>query len=1083
MKEIAYSTLLIIILLLYSCSRKNPEPILTGAEISFKEKLASISQNGNIYYLGAESSGHIYEYSVEKNAVVKTYNIDCGRIYHVKQSLKSHDTLWVGTQNMGLRKVYKHGDSLIVSNVYTISGKDTRYSCYETFIDTIGNRVYAMTSHGIFYVASYSDWLQPVYVEHEKGKTPEPMVAANMVECGNYLYVSTAKGIIRIDRKKGEKDSIILKDRKVNNINYHNGFLYALTDNILFKCSSDGELTDSIFLKRPAKKYYYSCNIHYFLSDNYIVMAQDSNFRNPELYKYVPLHKDLAIKGHNIVADSKDFILMITDKAVLQIGHHLPSVFGEIKEGGAKLACSSGETIYFLVGKKIYKMESGSNTANEVLELKEKGDVRFIECSSDGHSLYFANNHDEIFRCDLDMSWWELWKPSEKYIGKSPKEITAICCSPSVPGLIVGIRDGLICVNEKGEIDTIELYYNDKDVCTIPYISRFAIQRVDSSYMVPTMNDGLFYGKGMRLQLLKDTQDLQFIRDVAYSSDSTKPYILTNKCIYHICKDSILQNNNYSSRILTSDSSFYFPGEIAGVRRIQLDNNGIIASDTILFPDISFKTESSLSLNGSIYLGGSSCVLVLNESNNVSWKSVRFEDSNTPNILLIMCVGLIIILMVVSYDRYRVGKRAILTHKKELIMRIDELKTVDEFLDSDIRLQLENLITEIEGIDVSGRKNALDKIHEISKRIMEQTESIPSLLTQKLVEQKKQMEATCFADVPSYIENSDEAIKVHTILRLGGQLRTNTQWFESASPLLKKYEGYKTIFSGIVSIPNVTDKIIDLLNSDDAHDNVLKGIDEHLNVLNTDMRSKTLLDEYIISQIKKAEDIQSHYEENSDHHLIIKEIIDKYKSLIDSESESVIKIVLAFPLYDKRIRLMEILQTILDNISVFRSRYVKYQELDGRLNSTSTYALLHEDEKNRVKKQDEDARKKTKEEYKRISNEIKEGITDFYNELKKSQDQQLIDGLGLGQKKGKGQFMWENVLALLLSGTDYDYNIYGTILGNDESRIRDAKSDIQNAVENCRTSIAVYVKKHPSSIALLLLNIDNLYKNRRNKDA
>lgn len=1074
---------LIGLVILISCHPKKGDKnlLLNENELFFNnEKLASISKDGNTYYIGAESSGHIYEYSVDRNTIVQTYNIDCGRVYHVRASKTSSDTLWVGTQNMGLRKVYKQGDSLKLSNAYTISGKGTRYSSYECYIDTTTNIIYSMTSHGIFKVVENSTQLHPVYVKYEEGETPEPMVAANMIKSDDFLYVATAEGLAQIKTGCDKKDSVIilLKNKYINNITLHDGAIYALSNNTLYKCNLSGALIDSIAVN-PSKIYYYSHGIHYFLSENYLTLSRENTLHDLKQHMYVPLRRKLSIRGRNIVADSKDFSLMIAGNTILQVGHHLPSVFGEIKEGGAKLVCTDGKSLYYLVDKKIYNLEVGDSISREVFELKENGDVHFIECSSDGHSLYYVNNLDEVYCCELNSPKWKFWAPTKKYIGKPEKEITAVCSSSSVPGLILGIRDGLVNITEDSKTNSITLLYSKNDSCTIPYISRFAVRNIDSCYMVPTMNDGLFYGKGMELQLLKKSSDLQFIRDVAFSSNDTMPYILTNKHIYNVCKDSILQNKNYSSRLLELNSrTFYLPGEVSGVRRVLLDENGILVSDSTLFPDISFKPESSIVLDSSIYLGGSSGLIEINEKNgSITWNYIRFKESRTPNMLLIMGIVFMTILIIVFYDRYKLGKRAMQTHKKGLILRIDELKTVDDFLDSNTRLQLENLMTEIEAVDVSGRKEALERIREISKRIMEQTESIPSLLIQKLIEQTRQIEETRFANAPSYIENSHEAIKAHTLFRLGGQLRTNAQWLESAAPLLKKYADYKTVFNEIASIPQVTDKIIELLNSDDAHDDILKRIDKHLNDLDTDEKSRMLLDEYITGQIKKAEDVQSHYEEESDHYLIIKEIIDIYKSFIVSGLEPVSKIVMAFPINDKRLRLLEILQTILDNKSVFRSRYAYYQEIDDKLNSTSAYALLHEDEKARVKKQDEDSRKKSKAEYKKISDEIKENITDFYDELKKIKDQQLIDCLGLGQKKGKGQFMWENVLALLLSGTDYNYSIYSTILGNDESRIRDAKSDIQNAVTNCRSSIAVYAEENLSSIALILLHIDNSRKN------
>lgn len=171
---------LCVVVFLFSCCQDKTEEsnlLLNENEICFNEKLVSITKNGGKYYIGTESSGRIYVYLPEKNSIIDTLNIDCGRIYQVKQTNEAN-TFYVGTQNMGLKKTRKAGKSLKIDTSYVIRGKGNRFSCYDVFIDE--DAVYAMTSHGIFKVGK-SDTLDVVYAHYENGH-PDPFVANNMVK-------------------------------------------------------------------------------------------------------------------------------------------------------------------------------------------------------------------------------------------------------------------------------------------------------------------------------------------------------------------------------------------------------------------------------------------------------------------------------------------------------------------------------------------------------------------------------------------------------------------------------------------------------------------------------------------------------------------------------------------------------------------------------------------------------------------------------------------------------------------------------------------------------------------------------------
>lgn len=641
------------IFLFTACQDRNEEAnlLLNENEICFNEKLVSITQNGENYYIGTESSGRIYVYSSEKNDVIDTLNTKYGRIYQVKQA-KEANTFYVGTQNKGLKKAHKEGDRLITDTTYFIKGKEDRYSCYDVFIDN--DAIYAMTSHGIYQVVQ-SDTLKPIYAFFVDGN-PNPFVASNMVKGGDYYFGATSKGLVRITPIINDTTTIP-PQKDIKNVVCYNDTIYALSDSLYRIEPDNGKVIDAFELKTPAKIYYRADGINYFPSENQLTLAHDTTLLGslPELHKKVRTRRQLSVEGrNNMIADSKDYSLLVTDHALWQVGHHLPSVFGELKEGGIKQACTGKNSVYFLMGKKVYKLDNGI-VAKEVLELNEKGDINLMVCSLDGDSLYYVNQDNVVFRQSINKPWYKFRPNPADSIGKPEKEITAMCVHNSVPGVILALRDSLIFMS-KDATNAIKLTHNDKEV-SFPYIRRFT---VGNSIFAPTMNDGLFCGKGKELHIVEGTENLQFIRDVAYSELFGSTYILTNRHLY--LRSNIIDNKNYGSRLLVSKDMIYIPGEVGGVRAIRLDENDEIQTDTILFPDITFSAESSLILNDTLYLGGPSGIIALSnqdvkemiyQKGTLKFRYVKFEDKTNDlsyfSMIISLLVGIAIVLVVLFF--------------------------------------------------------------------------------------------------------------------------------------------------------------------------------------------------------------------------------------------------------------------------------------------------------------------------------------------------------------------------------------------------------------------------------------------------
>lgn len=730
------------IFLFTACLDRNEEAnlLLNENEICFNEKLVSITKNGENYYIGTESSGRIYVYSSKINDVIDTLNTQYVRIYQVKQA-KEANSFYVGTQNMGLKKTHKEGDSLITDTTYFIKGKIDRYSCYDVFFDN--EVVYAMTSHGVFNVVK-SDTLSSIYTDDDENEVPKPFVASSMVKANDSsLFAATAKGLVRI---RGNSVDTIIKNKNVNNVVFRDNYIFALSDS-LYRIVPSGKRADSLkidkyALKAPAKCYYYADGIHYFLSDSYMILVHDEALQNLEQHKVVNTRRKLSLEGHNVIADSKDYSLLITDCALWKVGHHLPSVFGELKGGGVVLACTDGKAVYFLVGKKVYKLDAG-NVAKEILELTEKGEIKFMECSSD--SIYYVNSEDEVFRQSFREDKPELMGNSPK-----PKEITAMCRHESVTGVILGIRDGLISMDMTNVRKNFTLKISDSVNDTIPYIRRISVEG-DSIY-VPTMNEGLFYGRGMTLKLVPNTESLKFIRDVAYTGKDYKhPYILTNRHLI-LRNHNKIENENYGSRLLISRSNItmiYIPGEVGGVRTIILDTDDKMVADATLFPDIAFRAESSVMHNDTAYLGGQSGVIALSfRSGEPQYQYVKFEDKKTNLSYFYILIGVAIVVPVVLFVlflRERIRRlKAKDANVKRLRKRCDDINSLLKKYDNDAILQQYQIENDniSDSIETLKNKSPLsipdDDINKISKRLSELNENIHEHLNlkKKAIEEK-----------------------------------------------------------------------------------------------------------------------------------------------------------------------------------------------------------------------------------------------------------------------------------------------------------------------------------------------------------
>lgn len=184
-------------------------------------------------------------------------------------------------------------------------------------------------------------------------------------------------------------------------------------------------------------------------------------------------------------------------------------------------------------------------------------------------------------------------------------------------------------------------------------------------------------------------------------------------------------------------------------------------------------------------------------------------------------------------------------------MRLDELNTVREHLNSDIVSEIDGLISEVDDVDVSGKSKSLAQLKGISLRIMELTGRVPSMLIQILQDQIGQIKKTGLREGSNLVEKTNDSIKVNTLLRLEEQIRTNTQWLTDARSVLGKLSDYESIFKNLPIIAGVTDETAMILKSAKTPQEKVLIIEELLGKMN-DESSREKIRKYIDNQIEKS---------------------------------------------------------------------------------------------------------------------------------------------------------------------------------------------------------------------------------------
>lgn len=1077
-------------LLLTSCNEDKKLSTLNESELFFEETLSSISKDGideNIFYVGTED-GTVYIYNSD-NQHLEKITTDFDRIYKVVRDTitDKEPVYWVGTRNMGLFRCELKNNSFVMKEkngrfYIPTAGKATKYSAYDISIQKSG--VYVATSHGLLKVPKRTDENDSTLIilspesYKEKPDSLRPVVAGNLQQYKDqYLFCASDSGLLRVELSSDRLDKFF-PQKDIKNVVIRNDSIYSLIGNSVIVTDYKGEGEKSFELKLPAQLYYYdeTTQINYFISNHTIQLVKDADLYNPDKYKQVQTRRSIRTKCHNVIVN--DLLhrqsLLVTIHSITRVGHH-QDVFNSY--GNVKLACTDNDNVYYLIDTKIYRQKKNEIKAYPFKDItKGTKDIRFMEVLND--ELYYVDSNHEIYKANLYSNYFFnsifSWDEHIKQDPDKKKDVTAI--GKDKNNIYVGVRDGFRNLND---IDKdIPLRESSTNV-TIPdpFITKFVSDGGKTLFC--TLNDGIFSGKDNSFTRIPGSNSYTFIRDMGIDSRmKNRLFLLTNHGFLQQEDSAFKKNVDLSgyNRLLVLDSTHVF-----GVPNFGIKN---LCDSMEYFVDIQFNPMACLIVGNNIIAGSSNGVYVF--SSNLSKKNGIVETAGTyytidfdeqdyfsrKNIIIFITILIAIIIGLWWSDRYRMSRHAIQTFKDGLILRLDELNTVREYLDIETTKDIDGLVSEVEGVDVSGKKKALANLRDISLRIMEITGRAPSMLIQILQDQISQIKKSGFNDAQNLIDKTNEAIKNHTLLRLGEQIRKNSRWLSESQSVLSKLSNYKSLFSNLPIIPGVTDEISKVLKLAKSPSEQVLLIEELAGGIN-DATSKDKIKKYIETKIEECSSAQLYFEEETEFYSTLDLIKEDYYGVINSmtSAHDMTEVMKLIPAIDRNLSIFLILKnirTLLPEYNEANSDYEKKHKENDTRKKEGFYVLKDES----IRDKDDAEEKKRLERCTIVSTEITKNIDVLYKKFARGSEMDLLKTLEISIKESEGrQFMQANLLALLMTGVDIPVSRYKNLFGVNDQSLRRARRDLAKQLESHRQDIIDYAERNKTSIAILLLKL------------
>ena len=1050
--------------------------------------MASISKDNmedHLFYIGTED-GIVYIYDSETQHL-KRVKTDFDRIYKVVRD--SIGNYWVGTRNMGLFCCELREDSLCVKEKQgrfdlPLKEKNSQYSAYDISIQQ--SKVYVATSHGLCCVPKATDDNDSTLVilyPNEYKDTPEnlrPVGTRSIQPYKNlFLFCACDSGLVRV----GLSDNSMKKlfSRKTYNIDIHNDLVYALVGDSLVATDINGKTSEAFALPHPAQIYYYDPTeqTNYFISNHHIQMVKDKDLHDVEKFEIASPGKSIRTKCRNLIEN--DLLnrqsLLVTAHSVLRIGHH-QDVFNTI--GNVKLACRDNDYVYFLIGTKLYRLKKGTEEAEQIKDIDDGAkDIIFMEVLHD--TIYYVDGNHELYKAKLyaNYLWNSLFSWDSKIsLGKKNKlEITAM--GKDAEHIYVGIRDGLRNINNIEKNIPLRVP-STKTTIHDPYITRFAA--TGDQLIFGTLNDGAFVGKNDSfVRVLAGSEPYTFIRDVGSDKSGNIQHLLTNHGYFTKSADSSFTKKvelSGHNRLLVLDSTHVYGIPSFGITSLR-------DSMRRYFIDIQFNPMACLVFDGKVYAGSSNGVYVfsakLSKENYIekagSYSKIRFNEQEYFSRTKLFTFIIILFVVIISlwwYDRYRMSRHAVCTFKDGLILRLNELKAVCEHLDPITKGEIVKLTSEAESVDLSDKKKALEQLRGISLRIMELTGKVPAMQIQLLQEQRSQIKKTGLEDADKYVKNTNKAIREHTLQSLSSQIRENVEWLSKVQAAQNKLTSYQKLYSDLPKIPGVTEEIVETLKSKMSMTEQISTIEKLSRNINTPS-SKEKIRAYIDNKRKDCSSAQGDIDKQSRFYTTLELINNKYADIQQSmeATDDIVAAMNRISTINRHLSIFLILIKLSNNLPEYNNAIDEYKKKETEIEKKKKkgeYVKKGES----VRERDEKERTQRLEYLMSISDTIQKNLDDFYQQIAQGSEMNLLKALDINLKKDNKGYTPANLLAILITGSKIPVSRFYILLDTAEQIVRRVKRELKKQIKLHKDAIAEYAQKNDTSIAILLLELEDM---------
>lgn len=641
-----FGILACLLILMAGCKKESSglPPSLNEKELYMGCTLSSISPDGDSICMIGSETGDIYRYCAATGKVTDTLETGTERIYKVLVERTDSGTYcWTGVRNMGLIRYKREGKRPVRQVQLTMCNGKSEYSAYDFMV--YGGRIYAATSHGLMYKDlrnTADNRLTQVYPAC-KGGAPMPMRTVRLLRTGRFIYAASAEGLLKYDTERGGQPEILHRGESVSSIMAVDGKINALAGNVLYTDFPDGRKGLRHDIGGSADIYHFANGIHYFIGEDRIRVVAGGDIGRHDRYRTIPLRRNVRTECHNVVACSSasPHSLLVTADALFAIPYHL-DVFNT--DGTATAACSAGGGSYFVTNNSLFFRRDGAEEAVRLADLPEQDCVTDIMVA--GNTLYYINGKRELKRKKISSSFiinGITDAPSVVY--RAPLGITSAGMSRD-GGVYMSVRDSMLLCKD----GSIRLVCADR----MPYTNRF-VTRGDS-ICAATLNHGVICGRGTRLRLINWTGRHKSIKDVAFTSFSDSPCLLTNSRLLSPCGKDSVEAKGFS-RLLTADGKTFYALMEHGIRKYVIGRDGIRhIGDTLC--DIRFSPSLAFTHGGNVYVGAPSLGIMEMNAQGGDARWIRFNHSvYTPDYKTVIFVLVIIVASAVFYRWHRHRKK------------------------------------------------------------------------------------------------------------------------------------------------------------------------------------------------------------------------------------------------------------------------------------------------------------------------------------------------------------------------------------------------------------------------------------------